>query len=148
MWSLQLLRRLARAWVAANLCLLGAFFTWTIWDSWGSGPAVVLVVFLLWDSLPLCAMLWLLRPRDRALPRSAPIQLFIMLIIAISALWTFGYVVAIYRHPTSLSALTLAGTPVLQWLAVLVAFLFWFWQRKRARKKMRGTNKTRKRGHH
>ena len=75
---------------------------------------------LVWDALPLFAMLWLLRPRGpNALPNH-PLQL---MIIAFCAGGPAMVVIAICRRPGSMVGLTLAFMPLYQWMGVLVAFL-------------------------
>jgi hypothetical protein len=118
--SSQPLRKLVRLWVVANLCSLVAVYgplTPHI-ESWAEARGFI--AFLLWDTLPLCAMVWLLRPRAQNAPPNHPLQL---IILAFCAWWTGMVVIAICRRPGSMVGLTLAFMPLYQWLGVLVAIL-------------------------
>ena len=113
--SSELFRKLVRLWVVANLCSLVALY-----GPWAGGPGLGVTPILVWDALPLVAMLLLLRPRGPNSPPNHPLQL---MIIAVCALWTGQVVVAICRRPGSMVGLTLAFMPLCQWLGVLVAIL-------------------------
>jgi hypothetical protein len=116
----QPLRKLVRLWVVANLCSLVAVYGPLAWTIESCDQCKGFLAMLLWDMLPLCAMVWLLRPRDQNSPPNHPVQL---VIIAVCASWTGMVAIAICSRPSSLIGLSLAVMPFYQWLGVLVAYL-------------------------
>ncbi len=118
--SSQLSRKLVRLWVVANLCSLVAVYGSLAPQIASLAETLGVTAMLVWDALPLFAMVWLLRPRaQNALPNH-PLQL---IILAFCAWWTGMVVIAICRRPGSMVGLTLAFMPLYQWMGVLVAFL-------------------------
>ena len=76
--SSQLSRKLVRLWVVANLCSLVAVYGSLAPQIASLAETLGVTAMLVWDALPLFAMVWLLRPRaQNALPNH-PLQLIIL----------------------------------------------------------------------
>jgi hypothetical protein len=108
-------------WLIANICLLISLYVRVrvLFPDTTAGECSVFL--LLWNLIPLLAMLCLIQQRDKKLPPDRLVQL---VVVGVSAYGTHEFVDSLYMYPTdAFAGFTMFFVPFFQLLVLLTAFL-------------------------